>query len=66
MNEMNPRGMMPFGKYRGKPLEAVAQDRHYLAWLVDQPWLAKERPALAEVLEALHELNKLKRELGLS
>ena len=29
--------VVPFGKYRGKPVEALAQDRQYVDWLTAQP-----------------------------
>jgi|ERR1700722_2798395 len=34
--------IVPFGKYRGQPVEALAQDRQYVDWLTAQPWF-KER-----------------------
>lgn len=30
--------LIPFGKYKGQPLEAMAEDRQYTDWLVAQPW----------------------------
>jgi hypothetical protein len=30
--------IVPFGKYKGKPVEAMAADRQYLDWLTAQPW----------------------------
>lgn len=35
-------GVVPFGKYKGQPVEALAQDRQYVDWLTAQPWF-KER-----------------------
>jgi len=35
---------VPFGKYRGKPVEALAADRAYCDWLVNQDWF-RERYA---------------------
>jgi hypothetical protein len=36
--------IVPFGKYKGQPLEALAQDRSYLDWLTAQDWF-RERYA---------------------
>lgn len=30
--------LVPFGKYKGQPLEVLAQDRKYLDWLMEQGW----------------------------
>lgn len=32
--------MVPFGKYKGQPVEALAADREYCEWLLSQPWFA--------------------------
>lgn len=34
--------IIPFGKYKGQPIEAAVQDRQYVDWLTAQPWF-KER-----------------------
>ena len=34
--------IVPFGKYRGKPVEALAQDRQYVDWLTAQPWFREK------------------------
>lgn len=34
--------MVPFGKHKGKPVDALLDDRPYLEWLLAQPW-AKEK-----------------------
>jgi hypothetical protein len=36
--------IVPFGKYKGQPVEVLAQDRPYLEWLSAQPWF-RERYA---------------------
>ncbi len=46
---------MPFGKYRGKPLEEVPQD--YLAWLLESG--ALDKPQNAELKEALEKAELL-------
>ena len=33
-----PPSIVPFGKYRGQPVEVLAQDRPYLDWLTAQDW----------------------------
>lgn len=30
--------LIPFGKHKGKPLEMLAEDKEYTAWLLAQPW----------------------------
>jgi hypothetical protein len=30
--------IVPFGKYRGQPIEALAADRGYCDWLMSQTW----------------------------
>jgi|KBSMisStandDraft_5_1062788.scaffolds.fasta_scaffold42517_5 hypothetical protein len=30
--------LVPFGKYKGQPVEALAQDREYCEWLMGQDW----------------------------
>ncbi len=30
--------VVPFGKYKGQPVEAMAQDRKYVEWLTAQSW----------------------------
>lgn len=34
--------IVPFGKYKDKPVELMAADRQYIEWLIQQPWF-KER-----------------------
>ena len=36
--------IVPFGKYKGQPIEALAQDKSYLEWLSAQDWF-RERYA---------------------
>jgi uncharacterized protein (DUF3820 family) len=38
--------IVPFGKYRGRPVEALAQDREYYAWLSQQDWVRTRYRAL--------------------
>jgi hypothetical protein len=39
-----PSKIVPFGKYKGQPIEALAQDKPYLDWLSGQDWF-RERYA---------------------
>jgi hypothetical protein len=41
---MPPPNVVPFGKYKGQPVEVLAQDRPYLEWLSAQDWF-RERYA---------------------
>jgi hypothetical protein len=38
--------VVPFGKYKGKPLEALAQDSQYCEWLTQQDWFRARYPAI--------------------
>lgn len=42
--------VVPFGKYKGKPIEALAQDRQYTDWLVAQPWFREKFSSLYTVV----------------
>lgn len=37
MEEMTTE-IVPFGKYKGKPIEVMAQDRQYVEWVMAQGW----------------------------
>lgn len=46
--------IMPFGRYRGQPLEALKQDRPYVRWLLSQPWFTEsDNPVLIVLLQRL-------------
>jgi hypothetical protein len=34
--------IVPFGKYKGQPVEAMVQDRSYVEWLTAQPWFKEK------------------------
>jgi hypothetical protein len=36
--------LIPFGKYKGQPAEALASDREYCAWLLAQAWFVQRYP----------------------
>lgn len=42
MSEKN--SIVPFGRYKGQPLEALAADREYLEWLTAQGWFREKYP----------------------
>lgn len=47
---------MPFGRYRGQPIEVLTQDLPYLRWLLNQAWFTTtENPVLVGVLRKLLE-----------
>jgi hypothetical protein len=42
--------VVPFGKYRGQPLEALAADRAYTDWLAAQPWFRDRYASLYTII----------------
>jgi len=34
--------LVPFGKHKGKPLNALLDDREYLDWVLEQPWFRQK------------------------
>jgi hypothetical protein len=34
--------LIPFGKYKGQPLEAIKHDKQYLDWLSTQDWFREK------------------------
>jgi len=44
--------VVPFGKYRGQPIEVLRQDQDYLNWLAAQDWFRKQYAALYAMLVA--------------
>lgn len=39
---MKPSAIVPFGKYKGQPVEVLAQDEPYLEWLKNQDWFKSQ------------------------
>jgi hypothetical protein len=39
---MNNMELIPFGKYKGQPLEAIKHDKQYLDWLSTQDWFREK------------------------
>jgi hypothetical protein len=42
--------IVPFGKYRGQPVEAMMADQNYCAWALTQPGLRAKFPSLIAVI----------------
>lgn len=42
--------LIPFGKYRGQPIEALAGDQQYADWLAAQPWFRERHPSLYTII----------------
>ena len=38
--------LIPFGKYKGQPLEILAQDAQYLEWVRNQSWFVEKYPQI--------------------
>lgn len=45
-----PGQIVPFGKYKGQPLEVMATDRNYVEWLTAQPWFRERFQPLYTVI----------------
>src|SRR6516165_8596150 len=42
--------LIPFGKYKGQPVEVLAQDKQYAEWLTAQPWFRDKFAGLYTVI----------------
>jgi hypothetical protein len=42
--------LVPFGKYRGQPVETLAADPEYTDWLAAQPWFRERHPNVYAVI----------------
>lgn len=42
--------LIPFGKYKGQPLETLANDREYSDWLMQQGWFREKFPQFVQVI----------------
>lgn len=47
---MGDAHIVPFGKYRGQPIEVLAQDASYRDWLMAQPWFGERFPNLRTIV----------------
>jgi hypothetical protein len=43
---MAENSVVPFGKYKGQPVEVIAEDRQYCDWLLAQAWFIQRYPQL--------------------
>ncbi|HIP81207.1 MAG TPA: ATP-binding cassette domain-containing protein [Leucothrix mucor] len=46
---------IPFGKYKGKPIEVLENDLGYAKWILEQAWFAQKHPELHEAILTLYE-----------
>lgn len=42
--------IIPFGKYKGQPVEVLVNDRKYTDWLMAQEWFRNDRPELYNII----------------
>ncbi|MBP8282387.1 MAG: hypothetical protein KAX46_00480 [Chromatiaceae bacterium] len=47
---MNSNEIVPFGKYKGQPIEVMQHDRGYCEWLMGQDWLQTRFPQLRTII----------------
>lgn len=45
-----PNGIIPFGKYKGQPLEVLENDPQYAEWIAQQQWAKERYPAIVNVI----------------
>lgn len=51
MPEQTPgTAIVPFGKYKGKPVEAMRADRSYVDWLMGQDWFRQRYSGLFQII----------------
>src|SRR4029453_16186290 len=43
---MAENSLVPFGKYKGQPVEVIAEDRQDCDWLLEQTWFVQRYPQL--------------------
>lgn len=46
---------IPFGKYKGKPIDVLASDLSYAKWMLEQAWFAQNNPDLHQAVLTLYE-----------
>ncbi len=44
---------IPFGKYKGRDIDVLADDLGYAKWMLEQEWFAQKYPELAKAIEVL-------------
>lgn len=42
--------LIPFGKYKGQPVEVLASDPNYVEWLIQQPGFTTRNPKLYQII----------------
>jgi len=42
--------MIPFGKYKGQPIEVLENDPQYADWLAQQPWAKERYPQIVNII----------------
>ena len=42
--------LVPFGKYKGQPLEVLLADTQYMTWLSEQPWVKERYPVVQTLI----------------
>jgi hypothetical protein len=47
---MGEPNIVPFGKYRGQPIERLAGDKEYIDWLSAQPWFRERYASLYTII----------------
>ncbi len=47
---MSDTNLVPFGKYKGQPIEVLVNDRQYLDWLTAQPWFRERHENLYTII----------------
>ena len=47
---MDKNNIVPFGKYKNQPIEALAQDTQYTEWLMNQDWFRSRFPELRTII----------------
>ena len=45
---------IPFGKYKGKSLEALSSDLSYVQWMLEQDWVGQKYPDLQKALSVFY------------
>lgn len=46
----NTLEIIPFGKYKGQPVEVLQHDKQYLDWLKDQAWFRRSYPSINTII----------------
>jgi uncharacterized protein (DUF3820 family) len=49
MSSIETLPLIPFGKYKGKPVTEIISDTEYLKWLSLQPWFKEKHPTIYNI-----------------